>query len=376
MISTDRKIFEEGSTVRERMKEYGAVFGELHIIVFSTLEDGLRNIEKISKNVFAYPTHSSGKFSRVRDAVKIGRAIISHDVETKGDSTVITCQDPFETGLAGWRLSRKMNTPFQLQVHTDFLSPYFGRESLANSIRVVLASFLLPRSHGIRVVSEKIHHSILERYPRLPSGINVIPIFVDVDKIRSAPITMDVHKKYSRFKKVILMASRLTSEKNIPLALRAFAQVVIKHPDALLLIIGEGPARSALEVLANELQVRSRVVFEPWQKDLSSYYKTADLFLLTSNYEGYGMSLVEATAADCPVITTEVGVSERLLSPDARVSVDDKEALAEKLITMLDIKERRASILRYAREHLHYVISRNKEQNIEALHQSLKKLIG
>ena len=173
-----------------------------------------------------------------------------------------------------------------------------------------------------------------------------------------------------------MMASRMTSEKNIPLAMRAFAQVVIKHPDALLLIIGEGPMRTSLEVLANELQVRSRVVFEPWQKDLASYYKTSDLFLLTSNYEGYAMSLVEATAAECPAISTEVGVSEKLLSPDARISVDDKDALVAKLITMLDLKERRAAIMRYAREHLHYVTSRNKEQNIQALHQSLKKLIG
>ena len=59
---------------------------------------------------------------------------------------------------------------------------------------------------------------------------------------------------------------------------------------------------------------------EPWTDDPFSYYKTADLFLLTSNYEGYGMAVVEAMAAGCPVIMTDVGLAGEVL-------IDKKDGL-------------------------------------------------
>ena len=66
--------------------------------------------------------------------------------------------------------------------------------------------------------------------------------------------------------------------------------------------------------------------------DLPSYYKTADLFLAASLYEGYGMALVEAQAADCPIISTDVGVAREigatLVESNARAL---SEAILEKL---------------------------------------------
>ncbi len=376
MISTDRKIFEEGSAVRARMLEYGAIFGELHVIVLSRHEHKIRDVERLSKNVFAYPTNSSGKLAMVRDAVRIGKAIIKHDFEAKGSQTVVTSQDPFETGWVGWRLARRTDVPFQVQIHTDFLSPYFGRQSFMNSLRVYLASFILPRAEGVRVVSEKIQQSMIERYVRLPQRIDVVPVFVDINKIRQTPRNENLRRRYSRFRKIVLMASRITEEKNISLALRAFAEVVIKHPEAGLLIVGDGPECYTLERLAQELGIRSRVVFEPWRNDVVSLMVAADLYLLTSNYEGYGMALVEATAAGCPVVSTEVGISEKLLSPDARVSVNDKNGLAKAVTLMLENNERRGAILRYAKEHLPRVVSKNKEDHLQAIRRTLEQLIS
>jgi len=62
-----------------------------------------------------------------------------------------------------------------------------------------------------------------------------------------------------------------------------------------------------------KLKIDKSVVFEPWQNDLISYYKTANLFLVTSNYEGYGMTIVEAIASHCPVVSTDVGIAKEIL---------------------------------------------------------------
>ena len=107
------------------------------------------------------------------------------------------------------------------------------------------------------------------------------------------------------------MASRLEVEKNIDLAIKAFKEVVQKIPKAGLIIVGKGSEQGRLEALCLRLSLKQSVVFEPWadKQTLASYYKTADLFLNTSLFEGYGMTFVEAKAAGCKIVSTDVGIA-------------------------------------------------------------------
>jgi len=174
MISTDRKIFKKGSDVRHRIIEYGQLSDELHVIVFALEKLGFKE-EKLSRNVWIYPTNSSFKFSYITDAVRVGGNLLKGEKIKKRD-TLVSTQDPFETGLAGLRLKKKHNVPLQVQIHTDFLSPYFGLESFINKLRVAIAGHVLPRADCIRVVSERIKAS-LTKY-RLKSLPQVLPIYV------------------------------------------------------------------------------------------------------------------------------------------------------------------------------------------------------
>ena len=163
MISRDAGILQEGSDVQKRMAEYGALADELHIVVFTqrirNQESGIKN-KKIEENVWIYPTHSRNKWFYIHDAYLIARRIIVASYKLQVISWLVTTQDPFETGIVGWLIARKYHVPLQLQVHTDFFSPYFARESLLNKIRVRIAKFLVPRASGIRVVSERIKNSL------------------------------------------------------------------------------------------------------------------------------------------------------------------------------------------------------------------------
>lgn len=105
------------------------------------------------------------------------------------------------------------------------------------------------------------------------------------------------------------MASRLTREKNIELALRAFALARKSVLEAGLVVVGDGDEKKRLLNVVRSLGISKAVIFEPWTDDLASYYKTADVFLNTSLYEGYGRTLVEARTAGIPVISTDVGVA-------------------------------------------------------------------
>lgn len=308
-ISSDRKMFEPGSAVRARLLEYGQLVKRLHIIVFAKESSGFED-EVIHPNIFFYPTNTKTRFGYIPRAILKARALKKRGVRID----VVTAQDPFELGLTAYLIARIFGAKLHLQVHTDFMSPYFAKESLVNYARVVLAKFLLPRADAIRVVSERIKNSLsrIQRARPMPS-IEVLPIFVPTNTTAEVSSAHDLKKKYPQFEKYILMASRLSPEKNINLAIEVMAEIVIKYPKTGLIIVGEGSEKEALMAKTRNYNLQDHIMFEDWQRDLFSYYKTADLFFLTSNYEGYGMAVVEALSAGCPVVMTDVGCAGEIV---------------------------------------------------------------
>lgn len=320
-IGTERALFEE-SPARERMREYAGLAKEMHIIVFNLAKKG-RLKEQVFGNIHLYPTNSAGRLLYIFDAFLAGKKILS------GKSWIISCQDPFESGLAGYLLKKFSSGNFlQLQAHTDLLSPFFWQESFLNKLRVILAKFLLKRADGIRVVSQRIKKSL--EAIGIKKEIFVLPIFVDAAEIENAPVRVDIRKRYPKLDFIILSIARLAKEKNLGLLLEALAELSSKYPEMGVLLVGEGPEEKFLRKKAEKLGVPGKVFFEPWQQDLVSYYKTADVFALVSNYEGYGRTAIEAAAAGCPVVMTEVGCANEILKNNESalvIPVGDKEAL-------------------------------------------------
>jgi len=334
MISTDRKIFEKGSAVYLRMVENAKEWEEMHIVVFTP-----KTFQEISlsPNVWVYPTRSIIKCMYPFDAISLGRFIIS-----KRGITNITCQDPFLTAMAGISLKKEFSIPLEIQIHTDIGSPYFGY-SIGNKIRKAIALSYLPKADSIRVVSERINNYLVGTMKIDHFRITTRSIAVDIAKIKNSLITTDLHQKYPHFSKIVLMASRLEPEKNIKLALRAWPKVLQTIPQAGLVIVGSGSLESKLKKLSRKLGLMDdsglssiqTVVFEKWidKETLYSYYKTSDLFLSTSLYEGYGMSLVEARAAGCSIVSTDVGVAKE---QGALIIANNDQALAEAVIKSLN----------------------------------------
>ena len=319
-IGSDRNLFIEGSAVRDRQIEYGRLFKELHIVVF-TIENlffpaNLPAKIQIAPNVWVYSTQSFSKFLHIKQASKVAGRIIK-DRKFLPENTVVTVQDPFESGLVGLRLKKAFGLGLQIQIHTDFLSPYFVKQSLLNRLRVRMAKKVLAQADAVRAVNKKTIEGLSSVISLKPAvAPEVLPIFVDIKKIEALPINLNLKKRYPQFNFIILMASRLTKEKNISLGIETLQKLLKTHPRTGLLIVGSGPEQYNLKRRVEFLNLDKSVVFEPWQEDIYSYYKTADLFLLTSNYEGYGLTLIESVACHCPVVSTDVGIARELLIGD------------------------------------------------------------
>ncbi len=326
MIGSERRIFEPGSAAERRILSYGSLVAELHVIAFTRA--GFRHVRH--GNVFLHPTNSSNRFLYFFDALRIALSLRGRGID------LVSAQDPFESGVCAYFASWLLGARLHVQVHTDFLSPLFSEESAINRMRVRFARFVLPRAHGIRAVSKRIVDSIIAAGLRVQSSPTVLPIFVPREFFDADGDQNFLRNKYPKFDAFIFMADRLEREKNFPLALAAFADVAKDFPHVALVVAGSGTELLKLKMLVKKNNLEDRVFFEGWQNNIKPYLYGATLFLSTSNYEGYGLTFIEAAGARLPIVTTDVGIVKEIFNLDAFIApVGDKALLADVIKSVL-----------------------------------------
>lgn len=138
--------------------------------------------------------------------------------------------------------------------------------------------------------------------------------------------------------KIILAAGRLTAQKDYPTLLRAFAQIH-QRTDANLVILGEGDLRQELEELARKLGIVKRVMMPGFVRDPYSWMRRAELFVLSSAWEGFGNVLVEAMACGAPIVSTNCPSGPAEILENGRwgklVPVGDVDSLASAIFETL-----------------------------------------
>ena len=313
VLSTDWNAFNETSAVTKRLRMQARTVERMDVIV----PHGPLELVQISGNASVRGFGMGRIFGSIR-TIAAGWRLQRPDV--------VSAQDPFLTGLIAWIIAGMRGSNLHLQVHTDLFDPYFGGLSLGNRLKVLLARFLLSRADSIRVVSKRIADSLAVRGIKAP--VTVLPVFVDLENLKKAE-PLDRRARYPHFKKIVLVVARLEKEKNVAASIRAFKEIAEVDAGAGLVVIGSGSQRVPLENLVKELGIVEKVVFEGAQ-DPFPFYKVADLFLLTSSYEGFGMVLVEALAAGCPVVSYDVG-----LAREAGAVIARPEDLARVAIAVL-----------------------------------------
>lgn len=353
-IGTDRKLFEEDSAVRKRVIEYGRLFEKLHIIVFSKRNFQITNSKlqtnpkskiqsfKIGENITVYPTNSRNKLFYIIDALLIIRKLIKNSklkIKNLRNDCVISCQDPFETGIVGAIIKLFYDLPLHIQIHTDLGHKYFRESSLLNKIRFMMSEFTLKYSDRVRVVSERIKKSI----QAFSNNIDVLPIRMEILQGQSLEI-----KKPFPF--TLIMVCRLEKEKNIETVLNAIKK--LNNKDIGLCLVGDGSQRTSLENLSRILNLESRILFVGWQDDLEPYYKMADAFVSASYYEGYGVSTVEAGYHCLPLILSDTGIAADVFKNDSAFVCDamDSDCFSQNILKIYEDKNLAQKMGEVARE--------------------------
>jgi len=309
IIGNDRNLFDPESAVYARVVEQSKLVAQMHIVVFTPKGKNFEVIH-VGKKLSIYPTSSTGKWAYLPDAYRVAKKILGK-MSVK-EKWVVSVQDPFEVGVIGYLISRKFSIPLHVQLHTDPFSHEWRVERKLNSLRYFLAAFLLSRADEIRVVSERVSRAI-EKLGIDRSRITKVPIFVDVNHFSNTEPSFNLHHTYKEFSHIILSMGRLQPEKNYRQLIRAFAQVNKIYKDTLLLIVGNGPERERLLSIARSLDIEKSVSILPWARDVVSYYKTCDIYVQPSLYEGWGLAVIEALASGAPVIMSDVGCAGEIV---------------------------------------------------------------
>lgn len=155
--------------------------------------------------------------------------------------------------------------------------------------------------------------------------------------------------------KSIITCGRLVKQKNHRLLINAFAQIADQFSDYKLIIYGEGPLRDELQKISNELGLHDRIILAGNCEGIPEILQKAELFVLTSDYEGLPNALMEALAVGVPCISTDCpcGGPKMLIQSGINgllTKCGDEKMLAEKMRFILSNKEQAKQLGDSARE--------------------------
>jgi len=232
-----------------------------------------------------------------------------------------------------------VSTRLVLRLGTNLSAAIAGKSGMNRLLRVLPCRVLYPRADAIVAVSKGVARDTAS-YARLAMDkISVVPNPVITPELTSRANEGPDHPWLGDGGSPVLVgAGRLTEQKDFAVPLRALASLR-DYPDARVILLGEGRKRAELEELAEELGIAERVSLPGFVGNPYAFLSRADLFVLSSRWEGSPNVLTEALALGTPSVATDCPSGPREIMQDGAlgplVPVGDEAALAKAIESVL-----------------------------------------
>lgn len=238
---------------------------------------------------------------------------------------------PYETALTSTLVNVITNSKLDL-LHLHYAIPhassaYFARQILKKQRKDIpyittlhgtditlvgkdqtyspVVTFSINESDAITAVSDNLREETYRSF-KIEKDILVIPNFVDTKRFKQSDKEHFKKMLAPNGERILVHASNFRKVKRVDDVIRIFERVREKIP-AKLLMIGDGPERQNAEELCRTLRIYNDIRFLGKQDQMDEILSIADLFLLPSQYESFGLSALEAMACGVPVISTNAG---------------------------------------------------------------------
>jgi N-acetyl-alpha-D-glucosaminyl L-malate synthase BshA len=229
--------------------------------------------------------------------------------------------------------ARGKHLPFITTLHgTDITLVGLDRSFLP------ITKFGITESDGVTAISSYLRDRTREAFD-IQSEIEVIRNFVNCDVyVRNPDLVAEMRPRYAAAnEKLMVHLSNFRPVKRVTDVVEVFARVAKEVPSRLMLI-GDGPDRSAAEYLAHRLGVFDRVLFLGKQDNVNELLPLADLMIMPSEMESFGLAALEAMACGVPAIATRVGGVSELIDDGVTgrlFEVGDIEGMSGAAIALL-----------------------------------------
>ncbi len=305
---------------------------------------------------------------------------------------------PYETALASTMVDVIRNNKLQL-LHVHYAIPHASAAYMAKKILegegifipvittlhgtditlvgkdkmyAPVVAFSINQSDAITAVSQNLRDETFRTF-KIEKDIAVIHNFVDVARFARKPI--DAFKKViaPNGERVLIHASNFRKIKRVQDVVQIFHNVLKEIPSKLL-FVGDGPERAPAEELARKLGICDQIRFVGKQEQMEDILAIGDLFLLTSEYESFGLAALEAMAAGVPVVSTNAGgLGEIMIEGQTGFmgAVGDVDAMSRHALDILRDDDRMQSFKTAAAAHAHQFDIKNIIPIYENLYDSV-----
>lgn len=198
----------------------------------------------------------------------------------------------------------------------------------------------LTRNRFSRViaVSHEIESILNEKFGK--DKVATIHNAVDIDSIKPSRSAEDARRELGLRTEQPLIGSvgRLVPVKGYDVFLKSAKLILEKQPEVAFVIVGDGPLRKELEIMARDMGLESNVIFTGFREDVLDLVNALDLFLVTSHHEGIPMSVLEAMALGKAVVSTNVGGMSEIIEDGVSgmlVQADNPGEIASKCLMVV-----------------------------------------
>jgi N-acetyl-alpha-D-glucosaminyl L-malate synthase BshA len=220
-----------------------------------------------------------------------------------------------------------------------------------------ITRYAIQQSDGVTSISAYLKEVTEDKFG-ITRPIEVVHNFVNCDVYKpygeeKAEIRRQMRQRFATDdESLIVHLSNFRPVKRVTDVLRIFAQIADQIP-ARLILIGDGPDRSTAEWLAHTLEIQDRVQFLGKQDSVSELLPLADLMLMPSEMESFGLAALEAMACQTPAVATRVGGVPELITDGENgllFAVGDVDRMAEASVALLRDKDRHEAMRKTARK--------------------------
>ncbi|MBJ7458356.1 MAG: glycosyltransferase family 4 protein [Thermoleophilaceae bacterium] len=256
-------------------------------------------------------------------------------------------------------LARRFDRPLVMTIHaTEFGRHQGWVDKHPQSHIHGVEKWVTNRADKVIACSAYMREHIADIYALEESAVKVIPNGIDPEDLRPMDNLEELRAAFAEpDEKLVLLVGRLVYEKGFQVALEALPTLIENVGDVRFLIAGSGTHEQELKALAEKLGLMEHGTFVGWIGDdvLHSLYKIADLTVVPSIYEPFGLVALEAMASGCPCIVADTGGLREVVPSEnvgLRFQSRDPESLARMAERVLTDSELRDRLVTEASDHV------------------------